>query len=287
MRRALALLLLAAAAAGCGAQPGTESTQTATEHARTATAPLLRIGVVGTVAVSVPGVVVDRGTLAQVIVDPLVLVAAGSPAAASLPAVAAANPQTHFALVGGSERTLHLHNVLGIVLRDDQAARLAGEVAGLVAQGEGVQQPRVGWVGAPGSTLANAFATGVHATARSAVVLHAWTADVPAECKESALELVARAAVAVVAERGLCADAAAAGAHEQSVVALQLPDFELPGVAAAAVVRDALAGVYHGGEDLVFGAASGAVGVGRLDPRIDAATVLRARTLAADLAAGR
>ena len=36
---------------------------------------------------------------------------------------------------------------------------------------------------------------------------------------------------------------------------LSLGDFELPSVAATMVVRDAVAGVFHGGEDLVFGAA--------------------------------
>jgi hypothetical protein len=57
-------------------------------------------------------------------------------------------------------------------------------------------------------------------------------------------------------------------------------------VAAAVVVRDAVAGVFHGGEDLVFGAGSGAIGVRRLDPLISPATAARARAAAEELASG-
>jgi hypothetical protein len=61
----------------------------------------------------------------------------------------------------------------------------------------------------------------------------------------------------------------------------------LPDVPATQVARDAVGGVYHGGEDLVFGAASGAVGIRRLDPRISPTTAVRARAAAQELASGR
>jgi basic membrane lipoprotein Med (substrate-binding protein (PBP1-ABC) superfamily) len=77
-----------------------------------------------------------------------------------------------------------------------------------------------------------------------------------------------------------------AGAHQQNQVGLSLSDFELPDVAAAQIVREAVAGVFHGGEDIVFGAATGAIGVNRLDPRISAATAIAARTAAQDVASG-
>src|SRR5205807_213561 len=109
----------------------------------------------------------------------------------------------------------------------------------------------------------------------------------PADCKEAALGAIARDAVVVFTPRGLCADAAAAGAHEQNVVALRLSDFELPDLVAAQAVRDAVGGVYHGREDVVFGAASGAIGIAALDPRISASIALRARAAAQQLASGQ
>jgi hypothetical protein len=128
---------------------------------------------------------------------------------------------------------------------------------------------------------------GVHDVAPGAVVLRAWSADRPAACKEAALGALARGATILMAHGGLCATAAIAGAHQQNHPGLRLSDFLLPDVAAAQVVRDAVGGAYHGGEDLVFGAASGAVGVRTLDPRISAATAVRARAAAQELASGR
>jgi hypothetical protein len=52
------------------------------------------------------------------------------------------------------------------------------------------------------------------------------------------------------------------------------------------VVTDAVAGVYRGGEDIVFGASSGAIGVRHLDPRVSADIAVRARTAAQQLAGG-
>ena len=69
-------------------------------------------------------------------------------------------------------------------------------------------------------------------------------------------------------------------------MALALTHFELPSVAAGLVARDAVTGVFHGGEDLVFGASSGAIGVRRLDSRISADVALRARAAAQELASG-
>jgi hypothetical protein len=57
-------------------------------------------------------------------------------------------------------------------------------------------------------------------------------------------------------------------------------------VPVGALVRDAQNGVYHGGEDLVFGAASGAIGVAHLDRRISGEVGIRARTAAQQMANG-
>lgn len=284
MRAAVALVAVLVLA-GCGT-PRATTTTTSTRHAAPKPPPAgLRVGIVGDLQVpKLAGAVQDHGTLAQVADDPLVLVGAGAPAAGQLGGAATAHPSTHFMLVGGSARDLHMPNVAGLVIRDDQAAYLAGLVAGIVAGDEGVEQPRVGWAGPQDTALADAFARGAHAVEPRALILHAWSSSVPAACKEAALAVVQRGAVAVLSPHGTCAAAAASGAHEQNVVALSLDDFELPAVPASQAVEDAVAGVYHGGEDLVYGAASGAVAVRALDPRITPDEAIRARQLASGIA---
>ncbi len=288
MRTAAALLLLACALAGCGganrtARPAT--TAVASTAARAAEG--LRVGVVGPLSVRVPGAAVEHGTLAQLAGDPLVVVAASHSAARSVRAAAEADPVGHYAVVGASEKRPPLPNLTGLVFREDEAARLGGVVAGLAATEESAAATRVAWVGPREQHLADAFVRGVHDIAPGAVVLRAWSPDRPAACKEAALGALARGATIVMARGGLCADAAIAGAHQQNHPGLRLSDFLLPDAVATQVVRDAVGGVYHGGEDLVFGAASGAVGIRTLDPRISAATAVRARRAAQQLASGR
>jgi hypothetical protein len=125
----------------------------------------------------------------------------------------------------------------------------------------------------------------VHAAAPGVAVLHQWSRSVPARCKEAALTGLGRSAVVVMAHGGLCAAAAASAAHEQNVPALALGDFLFPAVAAGLVAREAVSGVFHGG-DVVFGPQTGAIGVGSLDPLFSAAAVAGARAAAQDLASG-
>jgi basic membrane lipoprotein Med (substrate-binding protein (PBP1-ABC) superfamily) len=277
------LVLLAAAllAAGCGPVHHAATTTTRVVP-KAAPATGLPVGVVGDLVVAkVFGAQYDRGTLAQVADDALVLVPAGL--AGEVASIAAAHPSTHFALVGASTPDTRLKNVAGLVVADDQAARLAGIVAGVVASDEGVEQPQVAWAGPEQPALVAAFGRGVHRVDDRAQILHAWSVRVPSACKEAALAVVDRGAVAVLAPHGICADAAVAGAHEQNIVGLTLDQFESLQVPAAQVVRDAVAGIYHGGEDVVFGARSGAIGIGSLDPRITPEQAIRARTLSNQL----
>lgn len=286
MRTAAALLVLACALGGCGEQRAAPASTTTVRQ--TAPAPEgLRVGLVGPLSVRVPGAVVEHGTLRQVAGDPLVVVASGIPAARRARAAAAADPVGHYAVVGASEKSPPLANLAGLVFREDQAARLGGVVAGLVVAEESSTGARAAWVGPTDRPLAAAFARGVHDIVPGAVVLRAWSADRPAACKEAALGAIARGATVVMARGELCASAAIAGAHQQNHPGLRLTDFLLPDVPATQVVRDAVEGVYHGGEDLVFGAASGAIGVRALDPRISPATAVRARAAAQELASGR
>jgi hypothetical protein len=285
MRRA-AIMLTATSllVAGCGAGGAGHATTTTT--AVKPQPPKLRVGVVGALDVGDPGIVVEHGTLARVSGNALVLVDALVAGLEQTAAAADAHPGSHFALVGASTKGSRRPNLVGLVLRDAQAARLAGVVAAFVAKDEGGPSPRVAWVGPQETKLAAAFARGVHETLPAGLVLHAWSKRIPSRCKEAALAALARGAVVVMAHDGSCAAAAAAAANQQNRVALSVADFELPDVPAALVVHDAASGVYHGGEDLVFGAASGAIGVRRLDPRISPAIALRARTAAQELASG-
>lgn len=277
MRLRAALGLVVLACAGCGAAPR-ETVVPKTAH--TVRPAGLRVGVVGPIRLDVPGVVPQHGTLARTAGLPLVVVSAKVADLASVAGAADAHPGSHFAFVGASTRAERRRNLVGLVLRDDQAALLAGVVAGLVANDVGGETPRVAWVGPQENTLAAAFGRGAHDAYARTAVLHQWSRAVPARCKEAALTAIGRGAVIVAAHGGACAEAAAEAAHEQNVPALSLGDFELPSVPANVIARDAASGLYHGDEDIVFGASSGAIAVRNLDPRISLATVVRARAVA-------
>jgi basic membrane lipoprotein Med (substrate-binding protein (PBP1-ABC) superfamily) len=280
-----ALLVPAVALTGCGGThvgPAATTTKSATRPAPAG----LRIGVAGPLAVSVPGAHAAHGSLRQVADAPLVVVSASAADAATVARVADAHPVSHFALVGARTTGYRRSNVVGLVLRDDAAARLGGVVAGLVASDEGGGDARVAWVGPEERTLLAAFTRGVHESEPGVTVLHAWSRRTPAACKEAALGATARGAVVVMAHGGGCAAAAIAGANDQNHPGLRISDFELPSVAADVVARDAVAGVYRGKEDIVFGLTSGAIGVSHLDARIPQPTALRARAAAQQLANG-
>jgi hypothetical protein len=287
MRMRAALIVLVACAAGCG---GARHATTTTVRAVTHTAPPagLRVGLVGPLAVRVGGAAtVSHVSLGRSGTNRLVVVSAQSAALAAVAAAAAAHPQTHYVLVGAATRGERRPNLVGIVLRDDQAAFLGGVVAALVAADEGGTPRRVAWVGPQEASLSAAFGRGAHSIDPAMGILHEASRNTPAACKEAALAAIGRGAAVVMAQGGVCAEAAVAGAHQQNHVGLRLADFELPGIAAAQIVREAMAGVFHGGEDIVFGASSGAIGVNRLDPRISTATAIAARTAAQDVASGR
>jgi basic membrane lipoprotein Med (substrate-binding protein (PBP1-ABC) superfamily) len=282
MRRFMPVLACVLAASGCGAAKNETKTTAPTKKAAAPSG--FRIGVVGPLKIDVPGIVPRRETLARIVDDPLVVVDSRAASPAAVAAVAREHPAIHFAVVGASVKGQHAPNLAGLVLKQDDAAYLAGVTAGLSAAETG-PSARVAWVGPEERALAAAFGRGVRAAAPGVAVLHQWSRSVPARCKEAALTGLGRSAVVVMAHGGLCAAAAASAAHEQNVPALALGDFLFPAVAAGLVAREAVSGVFHGG-DVVFGAETGAVGVGKLDPRISATAITGARAAAQDLASG-
>jgi basic membrane lipoprotein Med (substrate-binding protein (PBP1-ABC) superfamily) len=290
MRRGGLAVALACVLAGCGThrtagsttttrlEPGTRGTTTAPAR--------LRVGVIGALQVTATGAAVSRIAPSDAGSYRLVVVAPGALSESALRALAAAHPATELAAVGLSVDHIPERNLAGIVLRDDQAALLGGIVAGLVVREQTSVGGRAAWVGPQERALATAFARGVTDVAPGATVLRVWSTRDPAACKEAALSAIDRGALAVMAHGGMCANAAAAGAHTQNQPALQLSDFELPSVAASSVVRDAVLGVFHGGHDVVFGATTGAIAVRALDPRVPPSVALQARAAAQQLASG-
>ncbi len=283
--RAALVVLLACAVGGCG-----NAKHAVTQTTRSGTLPVptgLRVAIVGRLDVHVTGATVTHHALGQASAAVFVLASARSTRLQDVARTAAANPGTHYAFVGGGTRGARRPNLAGVVLRDDQAAFLGGVVAAFVARDDGGTQRRVAWIGPENRRLSTAFSRGAHAVDASVEILIARSANVPAACKEAALGATARGAVVIMAEGGGCADAALAGSHQANHVGLRIADFELPDVAATQIVREAVAGAFHGGEDVVFGASSGAIGVARLDPRISPTTAIAARTAAQQIASGR
>lgn len=291
MRAALIALALlcAVTAAGCGSARHTTTTVTAKRAPVPPPTFSMRVGVVGQLGLKpVPGAWITdgRGTLATMPAYPLVVVSAQAADLAAVEATANRYPTSHYAYVGGSTKGHRRPNLVGLVLNDAKAAELGGVVAGLVAADQGGLNARIAWVGPQEEPLASAFARGAQEVRPGTTVLRAWSRNLPASCKEAALGAIARGAVVVMAHGGLCAAAAAAGAHQQNRVGLQVSDFEVPAVPVGILIGDAVAGVFRGGEDIVFGASSGAVGVRHLDPRISPDIAIRARAAAQQLASG-
>ncbi len=278
-------LLAVLAAGGCGTARHVSAPVAAKPRAASAQ-PGFHVGVVGPLTLDVEGVVAHRGSLDQVAGEPLVLVDAGAAGPGAVAEAALAHPDSQFAIIGAGARDQHVPNLAGVVLRDSDAAYLAGVTAGLAATDAGAAA-RVAWVGPEERPLAADFTRGVHAVAPGVAILREWTRAIPARCKEAALTAFDRGAAVVMAHGGLCAEAAADAAHDQNLPALELDDFLLPSVAAAGVARDAARGVFHGGQDVIYGASAGAVGVRTLDPRISVATTARVRDMAQQLAGAR
>jgi len=283
----LALLCAGLLLVGCGTSKETVATTVAaTTTSAAAAPPRLAVGVVGPLQVTVPGVKVVHGSLRTLAGLPLVLVSSSRTGAKTLAAVARREPRGHYALVGGSTEAERQPNLAGLVFREDQAARLAGLVAGHVVSDNAGASPRVAWIGPQERSLAAGATRGLHSVVPDATMLRQWTSRVPARCKEGALAAISRGATVLIAHGGLCGEAVANAAHEQGLVGLQLGDFELPSVAANWVASEAEHGIYHGDGDVVFGLRSGALGVGRLDPAIPAAVAVQARAAVQELVGG-
>src|SRR5919201_4167398 len=129
--RVAALVITCLLAAGCGSARRPASTTTERQPRRTEASgsPALRVAVLGRIAVNLAGVGPARVDDAD-----LVVVAGRVP---HLRALVASHPATHFVLVGRSYQRAPAKNVAGLLFREDEAAYLAGVVAGLVTADQG------------------------------------------------------------------------------------------------------------------------------------------------------
>ena len=197
--------------------------------ARTGPPPLLRVGVVGPLDVSVPRVAVTRGTLASVQRYPLVLVAAGQRRRRArsrllpLPTPTAISRSSAPRFRASSSR---ISPASSFGRRRRRSSAEFSPATPLPPRGS--LQPPVAWVGPAGPDLVRSFTHGVHQVAGGVTVLVDRTPATPAACKESALSAFLRRAVVVMARQGICAAAVAAAAADQNRVAASVPDFELP-----------------------------------------------------------
>jgi basic membrane protein A len=276
--RVAALVILAVILAGCGSTRVAETTATNPK-------PRVMSATTASDARAVNVVTVGGRSLTAADVDgaDLVIVPTGARNVAEL---VRRHPNVHFVLVGRSYKEASGPNVAGILFREDEAAYLAGVVAGLVTTREGAVGADVAWVGGRRKPVADAFERGVRTADERAAVIRAWTGNDATRCKEAALGAIGRGASVILAGRGRCAEGALAGAADQNAVGLTLGDFERPSIAVDQFVRDARDGLYHGGENVIFGTKTGAVGVGRLDSRVPPDAVAEARMVEQELAAG-
>ena len=225
-----------------------------------------------------------RGRLASVQRFPLVLVASGAATAQAVADAAAANPGSHFALVGASVKKVKQPNLAASCFASRRRHCSAGCSRAMSLPPRTSSDPVVAWVGPAGPGLVRSFIRGVHRVDGGASVLVAHSSRSRRTARNPLCRVLQRGAVFVMAWRGLCAAAVADAAAEQNQIAASVRDFELPNAAVDAVVREALSGRYSGGEDVIFGFTTGAIGVGRLDPHVPASVAVKVRGAAQALA---
>jgi basic membrane protein A len=244
-----------------------------------------------------------RGPLQDAAAGSDVVFAAGGPRLRrAVAAVAAQEPKTHFALIDASHGDAPAPNVRGLRFADEQAGYLAGYLAGLVLADEGGRDPAASLVGGRAAERIDrplaGFRAGVRAAAPETRVLlgYADSLDDPAACKQLALRHIARGARVVFAVADDCTSGALEAAEEKNVRAVGAAadaDHVLAtpvknaDVAVLDTIRRVRLGTFSGGEDTVYDASSGGVGLGEIDDTLPTALVMRVKRVEADLAFGR
>jgi basic membrane protein A len=247
----------------------------------------------------------NLSTLAQS--DPDLVVGVGSLMAGAVDAAARRFPDASFAIVDVSQSALAHEppNVRGLLFHEEQSGYLAGYLAGLVVADQGGPQV-VSTVGGRKVAAVDRYIAGFQAGARAANqdirTLNGYSDDFvdQAKCKEIALSQIEQGAQVVMQVAGRCGLGALDAAREKGVWGIGADSdqsllgphvltsaLKLTDVAMFTTIESVRRGTFRGATDTVFDVASGAVGLGRISPRIPDAIVGRTKQVQADMAAGK
>jgi basic membrane protein A len=235
------------------------------------------------------------------------VVAVGFLMAGATDTVAARFPKTNFAIVDVPHASLKHRpkNVRGILFREQEGGYLAGYLAALVVKEQGGKQVVSTVAGLkipPVDRYIAGFQAGAKAANPGVTTLNDYSRDVvdQARCKELALSQIDRGSQVVMQVAGACGLGALDAARERNVWGIGADadqSFLGPHILSSALKLNPVSifqtietvknGTFRGGEDTVFDVASGAVGLGKISPRVPNAIVAEVNRVQEDLAAGR
>ncbi len=235
------------------------------------------------------------------------VVAVGFLMADATDVVARRFPNVNFAIVDVPQASLKNKpkNVRGIVFKEHEGGYLAGYLAGLVVKDQGGPQV-VSTVGGIKIPPVDRYIAGFQAGAKAAnpgvTTLNGYSQDFvdQARCKELALEQIDRGSQVVMQVAGGCGLGALDAARERNVWGIGADAdqsflgshilssaLKLNPVSIFQTIESVKNGTFRGGEDSVFDVKSGAVGLGKISPRISNEIVSKVNKVQEDLAAGR
>jgi basic membrane protein A len=235
------------------------------------------------------------------------VVAVGFLMADATDVVAPKFPETNFAIVDVAQSSLKHKplNVRGILFKEHEGGYLAGYLAGLVVKEQGGKQV-VSTVGGIKIPPVDRYIAGFQAGAKAAnpeiTTLNGYSQDFvdQARCKELALQQIARGSQVVMQVAGGCGLGALDAARERNVWGIGADadqSFLGPHILSSALKLNPVSifqtietvknGTFRGGEDTVFDVKSGAVGLGKISPRVPNEIVAKVNQVQEDLAAGR
>ena len=227
--------------------------------------------------------------------------------ATAIDTVAATFPKSKFAIVDvdQQEEPHKPANLLGLLFREQETGYLVGYLAGL----EEKRRPGkdvIGSVGGQKQPPVDRFIAGYQAGAKAAdpgiTTLNGYSEDFSdlAKCKQIALNQIEQGAGVIFQVAGGCGlgvlDAAkekhtwgiGVDADQSFVNSRVLTSAQKKvDVAVFTAIKNLMAGKFAGGSNLLFNAANGGVGLGKINAGVPAAIAAKAKAVAAKVAAGK
>jgi basic membrane protein A len=239
------------------------------------------------------------------------VIAVGFLMADAIDTVAKRYPQTKFAIIDYPWEALKTkpENVVGLIFKQEQGGYLAGYLAGLIQEAEGVGRTKAGDVVAsvggqkipPVTSYIAGFQAGAKAADPGIKTLNAYSNDFvdQAKCKEIALQQIARGADVVIQVAGGCGLGALDAAREKGVWGIgadadqaYLGSYILTSalkkvdVSVFTAAKDVQDGAFKGGQSLVFDVENGGIGIGKISPKVPRALVAKVKAVEKKIAAG-